>query len=136
MTMTDGAINYYRGPNLPVLDVEDGDPVGYTYEGRRYSGPDLVRHLVDTRVLSPGALGMGAEWALDQHAGANAIDRDDEESFTSDFFPTTISRDQLSCTDTEWAGALAPVHLVVGDEFPYCARCDREFEELSTLEGL
>ena len=134
--MTAEAINYYRGPNLPVLNIEEGDPVGYEYKDRRYSGPDLIRHLVDTRVLSPGALGMGAEWALDQHAGANAIDRDDDGSFDSDFFPKLISRDQLSCSDIEWAGALAPVHLVVGDEFPYCARCAHEFDELSTLEGV
>lgn len=111
------------------------DVVGYTWRAENYSGENLIEAMVKAGELSPGARGMSVEDALNQHAGANAIDREDEYSFDSDDFPKTVSGDQLACSDGDWAGDQAPDHLVVGDEFPYCASCGAEFDELSTLEG-
>lgn len=119
--------------NLALLAIRSGDPIGYTYRAENLSGPELIETMIHRGVLSPAARDMNVEDVLNQHADANAVDRDDEYSFDSDGFPKNIFAEQLECSDG-WAGELAPDHLVVEGEFPYCVKCGHEFEELSTLE--
>lgn len=120
--------------NLALSAIRYGDPVGYTYQAENLSGPELIETMIHQGELSPAARDMNVEDVLNQHAGANAINRDDEYSFDSDNFPKTIREEQLECSD-DWAGKLAPDHQVVGDEFPECIVCHREFPELSTIKS-
>jgi hypothetical protein len=53
--------------------------------------------------LSPGARGMDIEDVLNQHAGVNGIDREDERSFDSSEHPKVIFNDQLDEEhDSDW----------------------------------
>lgn len=71
------------------------DIVAYTYKADVYMPEDLIERLIADGIASPGARGMYVEEVLDQIAGANAIDRDDESSFDSDEFPKVVFRDQF-----------------------------------------
>jgi hypothetical protein len=73
---------------------------GYTYRANMFSPADLIAYLVMRGDRSPGALGMDAEDVLDQWAGEEGIDRDDETTFDSDDFPKVVFADQ-------WDGELA-----------------------------
>lgn len=79
------------------------DIAGYTFQGQNFEPHALIDHLVSAGELSPAALNAPVEEALDQHAGANAIDRYDEASFDSDDFPKVIFRHQLDPEhDADW----------------------------------
>lgn len=99
-------------------------PVGYTYKAENWSASALTKELVRRGELSPAALDMNLEDALNQHAGANAIDRDDEYSFDSDDFPKVVTRDQLSCSD-DWSDD-APEHNADADGV--CGSCGAELD--------
>lgn len=71
------------------------DVVGYTYNADNYHSKCVIYKMIRRGELSPGALDLTPETALDQHAGANAIDREDEASFDSDDFPKVLFRDML-----------------------------------------
>ena len=124
---------YVRVPQVEQIDVPDGDPIGYTYRAENLTGKQVVDRLVAAGRLSPGAWGMRVEDALNQLAAVEDVDRDNEFSFDTDEFPKPIGSDELTCDD-EWAGDLAPEHLVGGGEFPECAKCGREFPELAETE--
>ena len=78
------------------------DIAGYTWKAENYKADDLIKAMVAAKELSPAALDMNAEEVLNQHAGANAIDREDEYTFDSDDFPKVIFGSQLSEDDEEW----------------------------------
>lgn len=67
----------------------------YTFNAEQYHPHCLISALVLDRELSPAALDMGNERALDQHAAANGIDRTDESSFDSSEFPKVVFADQV-----------------------------------------
>ena len=75
------------------------DIVGYTYRAANWHPACLVAVMVANSDLSLAARNMTTEWALDQHAGANAIDREDESSFDSDDFPKVILSSQVEDPD-------------------------------------
>ena len=79
-----------RHVTLPLAQATD--IVGYTFRAENYCPDCLIERMVDQGHLSPAAREMAAEVALDQHAEANAIDRDDEWSFDTDDFPKVIFR--------------------------------------------
>ena len=64
--------------------------IGYTYRADNYTPTALIGYMVQIRELSPAAIDMHPEDALDQLAGAYCIDRDDEFWFDSDDFPKVI----------------------------------------------
>jgi hypothetical protein len=78
--------------------------VGYTYRADNLTPENLIEQMVRAGELSPAARDMNVEEALDQHAGANAIDREDEYSFDSDDFPKVIFESQVTVTDNDWLG--------------------------------
>lgn len=63
---------------------------GYMYRADVYHPGCLVEMMVRTSELSPGAWGMTPEEALDQHAGALAVDRYDESTYDSGEFPKVV----------------------------------------------
>jgi hypothetical protein len=71
------------------------DVVGYTFEADIYHPACLISYMVATRHLSPAAREMQPEQALDQHAAASAIDREDEYTFDSDDFPKVVFVSQV-----------------------------------------
>jgi hypothetical protein len=75
------------------------DIAGYTYKADNYRPDQLIELLIAEGVASPGARSLTVEEALDQIAGANAIDRYDEHSFDSSDFPKVIFVSQLTDTD-------------------------------------
>ena len=66
------------------------DIAGYTYKGENYLPGRLIEQLIVHGLASPGARDMIVEDALDQIAGANAIDRYDERTFDTSEFPKVI----------------------------------------------
>ena len=64
--------------------------IGYTYRADNYTPAALISYMVQIRELSPAAIDVRPEEALDQLAGACCVDRDDEYSFDSDDFPKVI----------------------------------------------
>jgi len=64
--------------------------IGYTYRANNYTPAALIGYMMHIRELSPAAIDMHPEDALDQLAGAYCIDREDEFSFDSDKFPKVI----------------------------------------------
>ena len=115
-----------KAHSRPDLELAADDaPVGYTYRAENWRPQDLIAELVRRGELSPAALDMNPEDALNQHAGANAIDRDDEYSFDSDEFPKIVDRHQLSCSDLDWT-SYAPEHIV--DEDGVCETCGIELD--------
>lgn len=69
------------------------DIVGYTYKAENYTPEGLIAELIKDGLAAPAAKDMDPEEALDQIAGANGIDREDEYSFDSDEFPKVVFRD-------------------------------------------
>ena len=79
------------------------DIAGYTYDGDNFEAADLVEYMIAKGELSPGARGMDIEDVLNQHAGVNGIDREDERSFDSSEHPKVIFNDQLDEEhDSDW----------------------------------
>ena len=94
-------------PLTPTLgealgDLRSADFAGYTYKAENYRAEALVELLIKEGRLAPGARGTGAEEALNQLAGGEGVERDDERSFDSDDFPKTISVHQLTDDDIDW----------------------------------
>lgn len=77
------------------------DIVGYTYKAENYRPEDLIERLIRDGLATPAARDMAVEDVLDQIAGANAIDRQDEYSFDTDDFPKVIFRDQWEDTQED-----------------------------------
>ena len=78
------------------------DIVGYVYRADGYKPSALIKLLLAEGRLSPGALGMDPDEALDQLAAVEDVNRDDEYSFDTDDFPKTILRHELSEHDLDW----------------------------------
>jgi hypothetical protein len=70
--------------------VKAYDIVGYTYCAEILCPTCTTAVMVAQGEASPAALDMSAEDVLNQVAGANAVDRDDETSFDSDDFPKVV----------------------------------------------
>lgn len=81
------------------------DIAGYTYRADNHRPDELVEALIAEGRLAPAARGMDADDTLDQLAGIEGIDRDDEQSFDSDEFPKVILRFQLTEDDEGWLGS-------------------------------
>ena len=64
--------------------------VGYTYRAETLCPTDVVEALIASGLAAPAARDMNEEEALDQIAGANCIDREDESTFDSDEFPKVV----------------------------------------------
>lgn len=80
----------------------EGDIAGYTYKAENFTPTALVEHLITEGRLAPGARGMTAEEALNQLAGIEGVEREDEYTFDSDDFPKTITAGQLTVDDLDW----------------------------------
>lgn len=109
--------------------------VAYTFNADTYHPSCLISAMVLGQELSPAALNMGVEEVLDQHAGANGIDREDEHSFDSSEFPKVIFADQVESDDEICGHCGDPlVEIEIDDdagraEWPQ-ADLDREWAEL------
>jgi len=68
----------------------DPNIVGYDYRASRYCPTHLIERLVADGVASPAAVDMNEEDVLDQVAGANGIDRNNESTFDSGDFPKVL----------------------------------------------
>lgn len=66
------------------------DIVGYSLEGETLCPKDVIEVLIERGEASPAARDMRTEDALDQIAGANGIDRQDERTFDSGDFPKVV----------------------------------------------
>jgi hypothetical protein len=66
------------------------DIIGYTYNADNFTPKSLIEFMVQIRELSPAALDMSPEVALNQLADVYCIDRDNECSFDSEDFPKVI----------------------------------------------
>lgn len=64
--------------------------VGYDFNGDTYCPTHMIEELINRGMASPAARDMLEEDVLDQIAGANGIDRQDEHSFDSNDFPKVI----------------------------------------------
>lgn len=78
------------------------DIAGYQYQGDHFMPQDLIEYMVANGDLSPAARDMDPEEVLDQHAGANGIDRYDENTFDSGEFPKVIFNSDVSEDDADW----------------------------------
>jgi len=81
------------------------DIVGYTFKADTYCPDHIIAQLpvgpsedFDGWALAHGVT-MTAEQNLDEIAYAFGIDRGDEASFDSDYFPKVVFRDQADDTD-------------------------------------
>lgn len=77
----------------------------YTYKAEIYCPACLIEQLIAEGEASPAARDMRVEDVLDQIAGANAIDREDEHTFDSDEFPKVVFG--ISLDDHERCGSCA-----------------------------
>lgn len=75
-------------------------PVAYQWESELYSPDGLVEAMIGKGRAAPAARDMSVEDVLDQIAGAEAIDREDEYSFDSDDFPKAVTHDQMMADQT------------------------------------
>lgn len=79
--------------------------VGYTFKAQQFCPEHLIEFMVQNGYLSPAARDMRVEDVLDQHAGAEGVDREDQHSFDSDDFPKTILDQQLEeVEECDWNG--------------------------------
>lgn len=69
--------------------------VAYTYRAETLHPDCLTDALVATGLAAPAARDMDPEEVLDQIAGANAIDREDERGFDSGDFPKVVLEVQI-----------------------------------------
>lgn len=83
--------------------------VGYTYKAENVCPNCVLVRLLQAKEASPAVLeeGTSTEDWLDQIAGANAIDRQDERSFDSDEFPKVVFADSVE--DDESCGVCGKV---------------------------
>lgn len=72
----------------------------YTYRAELLCPSCLIEAMIAIGDASPAARDMPAEDVLDQCAGANAIDRDNETKFDSAEFPKVVFLDQLGDSAT------------------------------------
>jgi len=79
--------------------TNSADIAGYQFDSQLFHGNCLISGMVLARELSPAALDMDNEAVLDQHAGANGIDRSDENTFDSSEFPKVIFDSQVTADD-------------------------------------
>jgi hypothetical protein len=63
---------------------------GYAYQADTLCPTCVIEAMLASGEASPAARDMATEDALDQIAGANAIDRYDEHTYDSDDFPKVI----------------------------------------------
>jgi hypothetical protein len=101
--------------------------VGYTYRADNLHPDCLISTMVATRELSPAARDMSAEDVLDQHAGANAIDREDERSFDSGDFPKPFTAEQA--TEDEACGVCGKLFALPSYD-RYSEMVTREVEQV------
>lgn len=85
---------WYAGP--------DENIAGYTYRADNHRPEALVEILIREGRLAPGARGMDPDAALDQLAGVEGVDREDETAFDSGDFPKIVRADQLTVDDLDW----------------------------------
>lgn len=81
--------------------MRGSDLVAYMFEADLYCETDLVARLIREGRLSVTAESMPTELALDQLAGVEGIDRENERSFDSDDFPKPVLREQCIPQDDE-----------------------------------
>jgi len=81
------------------MSARSDDIVAYAYAADIYCPACTVSELMARGLAAPAAADMDTEDVLDQIAGANAIDRDDERSFDSNEFPKVVFRDQIDSYD-------------------------------------
>lgn len=72
------------------------DIVGYQYQAEIVCPRCIIGRLVDDALAAPAARDMGVEAALDQIAGAMAIERGDETTFDSWEFPKVVFRSDVA----------------------------------------
>jgi len=89
---------------VPDRSYGNNEIVGYTFKADNYRGDDLIEELIKAKLASPAARDMAVEDVLDQIAGANAIDREDEYTFDTDDFPKVIFGSQVDISDAPWLG--------------------------------
>jgi hypothetical protein len=70
-------------------------PIAYTYQAELLCPTCVIEALINQQAASIAARDMNEEEVLDQVAGANAIDREDEHSFDSGDFPKVVFATQL-----------------------------------------
>lgn len=73
--------------------------VAYSYPDT-YCPEHLIEEMITRGVASPGARGMVVEDVLDQIAGADGIDRQDERTFDSNEFPKVVFSSDLEDGET------------------------------------
>jgi hypothetical protein len=78
--------------------------VAYTYKADNFMPKALIEFMVQIRELSPAALDMSPEVALNQLADVYGIDRDDENTFNSDDFPKVIFKFMVNYDFTGFVG--------------------------------
>jgi len=81
------------------------DIIAHTLAGDIHCPLCVVQTMIARRELSPAARDGDAAAAPDQHAGANAIDRDDERSFDSWDIPNIAFASEVQ--DSDVCGACA-----------------------------
>lgn len=86
--------------------MSDNDIVGYTYKAAFYCPFHIIDALdtgpggaFDGWALADGAPPMSVEANLDEIAAAFVIDRRDEFSFDTDYFPKPVYEDMLDGTE-------------------------------------
>tara|TARA_R110002051_G_scaffold314950_8_gene392723 strand:- start:306 stop:899 length:594 start_codon:yes stop_codon:yes gene_type:complete len=88
----------------PARSYGNDQIVGYTYKAENYRAKDLVEQLITDGLAAPAARDMEIEDVLNQIAGTEAVDRDDEYSFDSDEFPKVVLGSQVDISDAPWLG--------------------------------
>ncbi|QNE48681.1 hypothetical protein F1C58_16620 (plasmid) [Glaciihabitans sp. INWT7] len=83
----------------PEAQLSQDAVAGYIYLNRVFTGPQLVATMIKRGELSPAAADMDVEDVLNQHAGANAIERDDERTFADDEFPKVLREGNVLISD-------------------------------------
>lgn len=73
--------------------------VGYIYDAALHHPDCVIELLIRKGMASPAARDMDPERVLDQVAAANAINRGDEFSFSSDEFPQVVFVDDVEGTE-------------------------------------
>jgi hypothetical protein len=107
--------------------------VGYTYRADNFHPDCLISTMVASRELSPAARDMSAENVLDQHAGANAIDRDNLWSFDSGEFPKPFTDDEAR--GDESCGVCGKLFILPSYD-RYSEMVTREVEQVTISHGV
>ena len=80
--------------------MKSWDNVAYSYQSETLHPACVIERMIANREASPAARDMDTEEVLDQIAGANAIDRQDEMSFDSGDFPKVVFADGITDGET------------------------------------